>query len=98
MTFTRNFACVVAGLAFAFPASASEPDYVLEQTYRYSSQGLDSGSKGSGSGRTVLSERIIQEQDGGIEVEYSIPGDFDEVRGPRQQAPACAGATSLLIE
>lgn len=81
MTFPRIFACVLAGLAVAFPALASEPDYVLEQIYRYSSQGLDSGSKGSGSGRTVLSERIIQEQDGRVEVEYSILGDLDEVRG-----------------
>ena len=80
MTFPRIFACVLAGLAVAFPALASEPDYVLEQTYRYSNQGLVDGSKRSDSGRTVLSERIIQEQIGGLEVEYSIPGDFDEVR------------------
>jgi len=102
MTLRQILAAALAALTFTTHAFANEPDYVLVQRYEYSSESLDGGNSGSGSGGSVLSERIIQSQDGSLEIEYSIPGDFSKVRGnamwmyPARVAVAPDGSKILL--
>lgn len=86
----------------AASVAASEPDYVLVHRYEYSSENIDGGGSGSGSGNTALSERILETRGDGIVIEYSIPGDFDKVRGnamwmyPARVLVAADGTKTLL--
>lgn len=102
MTLRQILAAAIAALTFTTHAFANEPDYVLVQRYEYSSESLDGESSGSGSGGSILSERIIQSQDGSLEIEYSIPGDFSKVRGnamwmfPARVLVAPSGTKTLL--
>jgi len=102
MLFSRTFVCTLAGLSIAFPALASDPDYVLVQSYDYASKDLEGRGSGSGSGRTAMAERVIETREDGLVIEYSIPGDQDKIRGnamwmyPARVLVAPDGSKTLL--
>jgi hypothetical protein len=76
-----KFCGLAVGFALSAAASAaSQPDYVLVQTYETSFTQAGSSS-GSASGRTALTERVIAQSADGTEIEYSIPQDPADARG-----------------
>ena len=93
---------MLAGLSIAFPALASDPHYVLVQSYDYESKDLEGRGSGSGSGRTAMAERVIETREDGLVIEYSIPGDQDKIRGnamwmyPARVLVAPDGSKTLL--
>ncbi len=76
-----KFCGLAVGFALsAAAAAASQPDYVLVQTYETSFIQAGSSS-GSASGRTALTERVIAQSADGTEIDYSIPQDPADARG-----------------
>lgn len=70
----------LAAAIIVYPAVAQ--DYVLSLEYETKSEGLvELASRSSSSGRQTLAERVITETQAGSEIEYSIPGPSDEIRG-----------------
>lgn len=72
-------AIILAALILAAPAAAQ--DYVLEVEYSNSAEGTDGGSHSSSEGRQAIAERVIAVTGDGVEAEYTIPDDREDVRG-----------------
>ncbi|GAB5348581.1 hypothetical protein [Alteriqipengyuania sp. 357] len=88
------------------PSSVSAADdYVLWLEYETHTESLgEFGGRSTSSGQQGLVERVIGKSEDGIEIEYSIPGPAEEVRGtamwmfPARIAVAPDGSKALLNE
>ena len=102
MTGLMRLAFALAALIAAAPAAAQ--DYVLAMAYETSTEGGEYDSSSSSSGRQAIAERIIAATSEGIEVEYALPYDPEDVRGneswmfPARLRVAPDGRMTLLNE
>ena len=69
----------LAALILATPAAAQ--DFVLALEYQTNTEGGEDNSSSSSSGRQAIAERIIAVTGDGVEAEYTIPNDPEDVRG-----------------
>lgn len=83
---------------------AAETEYILSLEYETSAQRFDGQGSGHSSGHQALAERIIGTTADGIEVEYFIPFDPDEIKGnekwmfPARMLIAPDGTKTILNE
>lgn len=97
---TMRHAIAIAALLTAAPAAAQE--YVLALEYQTSTEGGQYDSSGSSSGRQAIAERVIAATPEGVEAEYTLPFDPEEIRGnerwmfPARIRIAADGGKTLL--
>lgn len=97
---TMRHAIAIAALLTAAPAAAEE--YVLALEYQTSTEGGQYGSSSSSSGRQAIAERVIAATPEGVEAEYALPFDPEEIRGnerwmfPARIRIAADGGKTLL--
>ncbi|MEW4449511.1 hypothetical protein [Qipengyuania sp. JC766] len=71
----------LAALGAASGLTAGEQGYLLQYEYETSTQEVSGHGQSSSGGTQSLAEHAIATTAEGLEIEYSIPGDPDEVRG-----------------
>jgi len=97
---TMRHAIAIAALLTAAPAAAQE--YVLALEYQTSTKGGQYDSSSSSSGRQAIAERVIAATPEGVEAEYTLPFDSEEIRGnerwmfPARIRIAADGGKTLL--
>lgn len=69
----------LTALLLAVPATAQ--DYVLQLAYETETTGTDGEVTSSASGRQAIAERVIATTPEGIEAEFSLPFDPEDIRG-----------------
>lgn len=69
----------LAAAFLAVPAAAQ--DYVLQLEYETNTRGDDEGSRSSSSGRQAIAEKVIATTAEGVELEFALPYDPEEIRG-----------------
>lgn len=93
-------AVLLSGMLHA-PVIAQE-EYVLLLEYETESQSDEGSGSSKSSGRQALAERVIARRDAGTEIEYSIPGDAERIKGnaiwmyPARVLVSAAGEKTLL--
>jgi hypothetical protein len=74
-----RLALTLAAALLAAPAAAQ--DYVLELDYETATRSDDEGSRSSSSGRQAIAEKVIAATAEGVELEYALPLDPEEILG-----------------
>lgn len=89
-------------LALLAASPAAAQDYVLQLEYETETRGDDGEVTSSASGRQPIAERVIAATPEGMELEYSLPFDPEEIRGnerwmfPARMRVAPDGAKTIL--
>lgn len=89
-------------LALLAASPAAAQDYVLQLEYETETRGDDGEVTSSASGRQPIAERVIAASPEGMELEYSLPFDPEEIRGnerwmfPARMRVAPDGAKTIL--
>lgn len=90
--------------AFVVSTPAAAQDYVLAMDYETGIEGGEDGSRSSSHGRQAIAERILAATPEGVEAEYTLPYDPEEVRGndrwlfPARIRTAPDGSKTVLNE
>lgn len=103
MVCRRFFLTATALLAVTFSTHViAQDEYVLLLEYKSSSGNPENPSSSRSSGKQAIAERVINRTEAGTEIEYSIPGDPERVKGnamwmyPARVVVSPAGEKTLL--